>query len=60
MQFHAIKDGVDKKILNKSYVVSRKYATAFATLVLVQNVGGAYMWDATILSHDYALPSDKA
>ena len=29
-------------------VVSRKYAPPFATLVLVQNVGGAYTRDATI------------
>ena len=29
-------------------VVSRKYASPFATLALVQNVGGAYTWDATI------------
>jgi len=29
-------------------VVSRKYAPPFATLSLVQNVGGAYTWDVTI------------
>ena len=29
-------------------VVSRKYAPPFATLALVQNVGGAYTRDATI------------
>ena len=29
-------------------VVSRKYASPFATLALAQNVGGAYTRDATI------------
>ena len=28
-------------------VVSRIYAPLFATLALVENVGGAYMWDLT-------------
>jgi len=28
-------------------VVSRIYAPCFATLVVVESVGGAYMWDLT-------------
>ena len=39
-----------------STIVSRKCASPFATLVLVQNTGGAYMQDATF-SRNYALPS---
>ena len=34
--------------VNNNTVVSRKYAPPFATLALVQNVGGAYTRDATI------------
>ena len=31
-------------------IVSRKYASPFATLALVQSTGGGYTWDATFLS----------
>ena len=35
-------------------VVSHIYAPCFATLVLVESVGGAYMRDPDILSCEYA------
>jgi len=35
-------------------LVSRIYAPPFATLALVENVGGAYMRDLTFLSREYA------
>ena len=47
-------------ICNFTYtIVSRKYAPPFATLALVQNVGGGGVLYAgcNIFSRDYALPS---
>ena len=42
-------------------VVSRKYAPSFATLTLVQNVGGAYTRDTTIsLAITPSLPGMKS
>ena len=44
-----------------STLVSRKYAPPFATLALVQNVGGAYTRDATIsLAITSSLPGMKS
>jgi len=52
--------GIIGILMKNNTVVSRIYAPRFATLALVESVGGAYMWDLTFnLTNTLPLPGPR-